>query len=104
MRMAFLTVIHWGCLGSTGQTQLTDTVGFNYLSCIFNTLTISAKAEEEVKLAPGLIAKDEALCGDVWDFDGSASPALITPADYPDPLLRPFMFHNGALIIGGTPS
>lgn len=79
----------------------------NILSAFTNTWTITAAAKEIVQLEFAMLAKDEALAGgsNTWDYDGSASPALVSnPGTLYPALYRPFVFYDAQILIGGTTS
>lgn len=77
----------------------------NFLSCVVSTWTITAAKKEKVMLNFGIEGKDEGLAGGTWDYDGSACPAVTgTPSALYASKARPFMFYDGTVTIGGTPS
>jgi hypothetical protein len=77
----------------------------NILSAIVNTWTITAASKEIVQLEFAMLAKDEALVGDNWDYDGSATPTYVSnPGTLYPALNRPFIFSDGQISLGGTPS
>lgn len=92
-----------GFLAISAQQKYTSTLGVNVLGAAINALTIAAATKEEVKLDLDFLAKDEALCGADWDFDGSESPALVASPSYPT-VGRPLMFYDAAIALGGTPA
>lgn len=82
-----------------GQTAL------NILSAITNTWTITAANKEIVQLEFAKLAKDEAVVGNNWDYDGSATPTYVSnPGTLYPALNRPFVFYDCEISIGGTPS
>jgi hypothetical protein len=67
-------------------------------------VVITAAQKAAVALGIDLVAKDEALCGGTWDYDGvSSSPAIISPSAYPT-FIRPLMFYDALVTTGGTPA
>ena len=86
------------------QHKHSATLGFNYLGCAVNSFEIAVATKEAAKLSFELLPKDEAICGGVWDYDGStASPAIVSSPTYPT-LGRPLMFYDAAIVMGGTPA
>jgi hypothetical protein len=85
------------------QQQHSASVARNVLGGVVSKATFSFIPKDAVRLALDLEAKDDSVAGATWDFDGSASPAVITPAAYPA-LDRPFMFYDVTVTIGGTPA
>lgn len=93
-----------GLLPLSMQQQYSASVALNILSAVVTSMTISAVAKEKVGLNFALEAKDEALAGGTWDYDGvTSSPAVISSPSYPS-VTRPFMFYDGTVQIGGTAS
>ncbi len=90
-----------GCL--SGQAKYKSDTARNVLGAVPNAVTIAAAIKEAVKLNFDMPAKDEALAAGTWDFDGSASPAVIATPSYAT-LRRPLMFYDAAVVIGGTPA
>jgi len=90
-----------GCV--SGQVKYKSDLARNVLGATPNGLTIGAAIKEPVKLTFDMIAKDEALAAATWDFDGSASPAVIASPTY-GTLRRPLMFYDASVTAGGTPS
>lgn len=86
------------------QQQYSSTVAINVLGAAVNAATLSAATKEEAKLDFDFLAKDEAKAGGTWDFDGSASPAVIAITNQYPTLSRPLMFYDSAIVFGGTPS
>lgn len=77
----------------------------NILSALVNTWTITAANKEIVNLEFAMLAKDEAVVGNNWDYDGSATPTYVSnPGTLYPTLYRPFMFYDAQILIGGTPS
>lgn len=74
----------------------------NILSATVSTFTVTAASKEKVVLAFTFEAKDEALAGGTWDYDGSASPAIVTPSY--TATTRPYMFYDARVSWGGTAS
>jgi hypothetical protein len=95
-----------GLLGNSIQKiykSSATTVGQNVLSATVNSFTITAAQKEKVVLAFGAEAKDEGLAGDTWDFDGSASPAVVAnPDTLYAAVARPYMFYDARVSWGGT--
>jgi len=84
-----------------------STTALNILSAITNTWTITAANKEVARLEFAKLAKDEALAGgsNTWDYNGSASPGFVSnPGSLYPTLYRPFVFYDGQILIGGTPS
>lgn len=90
-------------LGISIQQRHTASVAVNFLSCVTGSMTITGATKAPVALEFALQGKDEALAGGTWEYDGSASPAVIASPTYAT-RVRPFMFYDAAILIGGTPS
>ena len=87
------------------QAQYSATHAVNYLGVVIDKLTIACKAGEIATLACDWKARDEALAGDTWDYDGqTASPAVIGSPAYVSRSIPPFVFAGASLITGGTVS
>ena len=92
-------------LGISVQQQYTATLGQNFLSCVTTSVTFTGTVKESVQLEFSLLAKDEALAGGTWDYNGGASPALVAnPGALYATRARPFMFYDAGITIGGTPA
>jgi len=77
----------------------------NILSAYVNTWTISATNKETVDLEFAFLAKDEAVVGNNWDYNGGATPTYVAnPGSLYPAIKRPFMFYDAQILIGGTPS
>lgn len=87
----------------SGQVKYKSDLARNVLGAVTNTLTINAAIKEAAKLTFDMLAKDEALAAGTWDYDGSASPAVIASPSYAT-LRRPLMFYDAAVTMGGTPA
>ncbi len=87
----------------SGQVKYKSDLAVNVLGATINSLTISAAIKEAVKLTFGFSAKDEAPAAGLWDFDGSASAAVVASPTYAT-LQRPLMFYDAAIVMGGTPA
>ena len=70
------------------------------------SLGISCRSKEPVQLTFGLVGQDEAWNGGNWeDAAGSAAPASpTTPVPYAASIGLPFIYYQGALLLGGTVS
>lgn len=86
------------------QQQYTPTIGVNVLSAVINQLTLKAAKKDVAQLTFDVAAKDTARCGQNWDYNGTASPALISPTSLYPTFVRPFMFYDAEVIVGGTVS
>jgi len=83
----------------------TSGVGTNILSAYVSTLQIGLAAKEQAKFTFNFEAKDEAKIGGTWDYNGGASPSMVsTPGSKYASIARPLMFYDGTITIGGTPS
>ena len=92
-----------GLLGLSIQQQYTSSLAINVLSAVPNQLTLTAVQKEKVLMAWEFVAKDEVRSGATWDYNGGAAPAVISSPSYPA-VLRPLMFYDAGVSIGGTPS
>ena len=88
----------------SGQVKYKSDLARNVIGAVPNGLTIGAAIKEPAKLTFDFIAKDEAIAGGTWDYDGvTASPAVIASPTY-GTLRRPLMFYDAGVVIGGTPA
>ena len=86
----------------SAQVQYGNSIGQNILGMVGDKLSFTAVAKEEVKLAIDFMALDEAKCGGTWDFDGvTASEALVSSPSYISAGIRPLMFFDAVIVVGG---
>lgn len=86
------------------QFQRSASAATNILSAIIEQIVIKASKEEVATIAMDFLCKDEAAAGGTWDYDGSASPAVIASPTYIASTLTPFRYFDAAITLGGTPS
>lgn len=87
------------------QIKLGASNALNVLRCSMNKMTLTLAGGAEAKMAFDWLAKDIAIAGDDWNYDGeTASEAIISSPTYIGASLTPFMFYEAALVLGGTPS
>ncbi len=86
------------------QHKRSTAIATNVLGAIINSITLSVVQGEVATFEMEWLAKDEAPAGGTWDFDGSASPAVIATPSYIAATLIPFRFFDAVLILGGTPT
>ena len=79
------------------QQKYSSAVGQNARGCVLNQLTLSCAGGEELNVSADFVVADTARVGGNW------SDALVSPA-YPATLPPPLRFHEGSIIMGGTPS
>jgi hypothetical protein len=85
------------------QQQWGGATATNILSAVMKAFKITAAAKAQVQVGWDFEAKDESIPGGMWDYDGSAAPALVATPTYWAPI-RPLMFYDCAVKLGGTTS
>ena len=83
------------------QQQFGGSVNLNILGAVCKAFKITAAAKSQAQLNFDFEAKDEAPAGGTWDYNGAASPAVVTPVVYTSPV-RPLMFYDCEVKLGGT--
>lgn len=80
-----------------------NNLAINVLSAIVSSLKINMASKETVGLEFEFEAKDEAKAGGTWDYNGGASPSILTTPAY-SAVTGHFMFYNATVVLGGTPA
>lgn len=90
--------------GLSIQQIYSAAVALNVLSAYVNSMTLTAAIKESAQIEFEMEAKDEALAGGTWDYNGGASPAIVSVPAYAALSLRPFIFYDAVIVAGGTAS
>lgn len=91
-----------GVVGLSMQGKYSAALGLNVLSAVPSKWTFTMAAKQAAMVAIDLLAKDEARVGQNWDYTASPSSAILNHT-YPT-MMRPLMFYDATLILGGTPT
>lgn len=85
------------------QKRYTASVAENIRGAVVQKVALSCKGGEQLMASMDFIAADIGRAGQTWS-DGTACPAVVTPVPYPATMPVPLRFHEGSIIVGGTPS
>lgn len=88
--------------GFSIQQRYSPTVAINVLSAYVASMSIALAIKEAARVQMTMEAKDDAVAGANWDYNGQPSPAVIDPLPAYAALMRPMMFYDVALTLGAT--